>query len=147
MQLVMYISDYDRPLSDLNSDLRAILKTAITHNLTNNITGILFFDNGKFIQILEGEAEHLTPLLDRIQLDTRHKNVNILMNEPIEKREIDNWSMKAFDLSENEPQDWASLEELRDAYLNTFKVSSKQISSWIEHFIKDYPRFKQNERI
>ncbi|MGR6871471.1 BLUF domain-containing protein [Pseudomonas sp. HK3] len=147
MQLVMYISDYDRPLSDLNSDLRAILKTAITHNLTNNITGILFFDKGKFIQILEGEAEHLTPLLDRIQLDTRHKNVNILMNEPIEKREIDNWSMKAFDLSENEPQDWASLEELRDAYLNTFKVSSKQISSWIEHFIKDYPRFKQNERI
>ncbi len=147
MQLVMYISDYDRPLSDLNSDLRAILKTAITHNLTNNITGILFFDNGKFIQILEGEAEHLTPLLDRIQLDTRHKNVNILMNEPIEKREIDIWSMKAFDLSENEPQDWASLEELRDAYLNTFKVSSKQISSWIEHFIKDYPRFKQNERI
>ncbi|GAA6134757.1 hypothetical protein NBRC116188_15460 [Oceaniserpentilla sp. 4NH20-0058] len=146
MQLVMYISDYARPIDCLEKDLSDILATAIKHNNSDEITGILFFDNGKFIQILEGESEHLKPLLDRIQHDPRHQNFKLLMDEPIDHREINDWSMKAFDLSAHEPQDWALLEDLRDAYLNTFKVSSKQITSWIGHFIKDYARFKKNER-
>ncbi|MFT5594920.1 MAG: hypothetical protein ACI8SR_003321 [Oceanicoccus sp.] len=147
MQLVMYISDYCRPTNHLDADLTDILKTAVAHNQTHSITGVLFFDNGKFIQILEGDANKLNALVESIKLDTRHTNFKLLMNEPIDKREIKDWSMKAFDLSEHEPQDWTLLEDLRDAYLNTFKVSSKQITSWISHFIKDYARFKKNERL
>lgn len=146
MQLVMYISDYARPINYLEDDLTQILASAISHNQTHDITGVLFFDNGKFIQILEGTKQELNALLERIKLDTRHKNFKLLMDEPIDKREIQDWSMKAFDLTEHEPQDWTQLEDLRDAYLNTFKVSSKQISSWISHFIKDYARFKKHER-
>lgn len=146
MQLVMYMSDYDRPISCLESDLSTILSTSVMHNYNKGITGILFFDNGKFIQILEGDAQNLMPLIKGIRQDSRHKNFKLLLNEPIEKREIHNWSMKAFDLSEHEAQDWSLLEELRDAYLKTFKVSSKQISSWVNHFIKDYARFKNRER-
>ena len=143
----MYISDYNRPLECLDVDLHDILSIAVEHNQSNDITGVLFFDNGKFIQILEGKKQELNALLDRIKLDTRHKNFKLLMDEPIEKREIQDWSMKAFDLSEHEAQDWSLLEELRDAYLKTFKVSSKQIAAWVNHFIKDYARFKKNEHV
>lgn len=146
MQLVMYISEYNRPYNELDKDLKTILTTATEHNKHNDITGVLFFDNGKFIQILEGELDVLTPLLERIKGDPLHKNFKMLINEPIEKRETEQWSMKAFDLSEHEAQDWSLLEDLRDAYLKTFKISSKQITSWISHFIKDYSRFKKNER-
>jgi hypothetical protein len=146
MQLVMYISDYARSLDHLNDDLRDILQTSQINNSAQDITGVLFFDNGKFIQILEGNVNNLDALMGHIQQDERHKNVKLLINEPIEKREILDWNMKAFDLAEHDAQDWALLEELRDAYLKTFKVSSKQISSWVQHFIKDYDRFKKMER-
>lgn len=142
----MYISDYNRPLECLDVDLHDILSIAVEHNQSNDITGVLFFDNGKFIQILEGEKDKLHPLIQHIKDDTRHKNFKMLMDEPIDKREIEDWSMKAFDLSEHEAQDWSLLEDLRDAYLKTFKISSKQITTWVNHFIKDYARFKRNER-
>ena len=145
MQLVMYMSDYARSLDHLGGDLSDILQTAQANNAIQDITGVLFFDNGKFIQILEGDESNLESLITQIKKDDRHNNFKLLINEPIEKREMHNWSMKAFDLADHEPQDWALLEELRDAYLKTFKVSSKQIISWVQHFINDYGRFKKME--
>jgi len=145
MHLVMYISDYARPLNHLGRDLDDILQTAQSNNAVQDITGVLFFDNGKFIQILEGDEDNLQSLITQIKKDDRHNNFKLLINEPIAKREMHDWNMKAFDLADHEPQDWALLEELRDAYLKTFKVSSKQIASWVQHFIKDYDRFKKLE--
>ena len=47
-------------------DLNNILNTARTRNPENGITGILFYDQGKFIQIIEGEKQNLHDLIEQI---------------------------------------------------------------------------------
>jgi len=59
MHLVMYSSDYAGTLKDMPSDFANILKTARMENPKHGITGVLLYDNGKFLQILEGEKDKL----------------------------------------------------------------------------------------
>lgn len=145
MHLLMYSSDYTGELEDMPRDFRKILMAARTNNPKHDITGILFFDQNKFIQILEGEKEALHNLLEVIRQDPIHMNINLLMDCTIDRRELENWNMKAFDLTGHSNKDWSLLEDFRDAYQTNFKPSSVQIISWLNQFIEHHERFKRLE--
>ena len=145
MHLVMYSSDYTGELKDIPRDFRKILTAARTNNPNRDITGVLFFDQNKFIQILEGEKDALHSLIDIIKQDPLHTNFNLLMDCPIDRRELENWNMKAFDLTGHSDKDWSLLVDFRDAYQATFKPSSVQIINWLKKFIEDHDRFKRLE--
>lgn len=76
----------------------AIFKTleanARQFNQTNAITGVLCYGNGNFLQCLEGEKKILMPLLQTIFDDNRHKNVKILLIQPIKERSFYDWGMR-----------------------------------------------------
>lgn len=135
MHLLMYTSDYQGQPQDIPKDFRDILAKSRVNNPAKLITGALFYDQGKFIQVLEGEKETLHHLLQVLREDQRHDNIVVLMDEAIESRELSDWNMKAFDLSTTSDKDWSLLKEFRDLYLQSFKVSAKQIITWLKHFI------------
>lgn len=146
MHLIMYSSDYTGSLRSMPKDFSDILTTARSRNPAHQITGVLFYDQGKFIQILEGEKQSIHKLLSKIEQDARHTNVTVLMDEPITKRELLTWNMEAFDLSGNEGKDWSLLQEFRDAYLKNYKVSTTMIIKWLRHFIQDHDKIKPMRR-
>lgn len=74
-------------------DLLNILSTARTFNGDNDITGCLLYNNGSFVQMLEGEFTVLNELYLRIREDKRHKNVVTLHMKEITERLYPDWKM------------------------------------------------------
>lgn len=143
MHLFMYISEYCGELRDMPQDFNNILNTARKENPVHGITGVLFYDQGKFIQIIEGEKESLETLMHKLKCDHRHKNMKTLIDTAVDRRELADWNMEAFNISSHKGKDWELLTEFRDAYLETFKVSSSQLISWLRHFVNDHDKVKR----
>ena len=59
--------------------LNDIAEVSIANNEADNITGILCYGNGCFLQCVEGTEQALTNLKNRLLLDDRHKNLKILL--------------------------------------------------------------------
>jgi Sensors of blue-light using FAD len=83
-------------------ELTRILQHSRTYNATVNITGVLLYVRGSFIQVLEGKRATVEALYERIKKDTRHTNVTMLLNRPIVQRLFPNWAMGYTILTEHE---------------------------------------------
>jgi hypothetical protein len=93
------------------NDLGEILKKARENNQKLEVTGMLLYRNGFFIQALEGEETIVMPLYEKIKQDPRHSNVLQIFKSSIKKRGFEDWSM-GFQYIEN--KDLASLEGFND---------------------------------
>ncbi len=80
--------------------LTEIVKISVASNESHEITGILFFDQGYFGQILEGPRGEVEEVWGRIKNDTRHHNIELLGIVEIEERRFPKWSMKLFNVEE-----------------------------------------------
>ena len=88
---IVYVSKATQEMSD--DVLMAILNTARAHNSANDITGMLLFRDGFFIQALEGREHAIDALFDRIKQDMRHCTVLQLYKQPIAERRFSQWAM------------------------------------------------------
>ncbi len=86
-----YVSLASRPITD--DDLMNILNVARDNNSQLDITGMLLYRDGYFIQALEGERDIVKSLFKKIAQDDRHQNVLMIFEDEIEERTYDNWSM------------------------------------------------------
>lgn len=87
--------------ADLNIwGLTAIVDVATASNKLRSITGILFFDQGYFGQILEGTRSAVEETWGRIEKDSRHHNIQLQGTREIEERCFPKWSMKLFNAKE-----------------------------------------------
>lgn len=73
--------------------LDPLVEYASTKNMTRNISGVLSYKEGKIIQLIEGEPEQLQNLFAKISNDSRHQNLNILLNIENSTRIFSDWSM------------------------------------------------------
>jgi len=114
MYMLCYTSNYTG--TNINSDLENIVTTAKANNPKQSITGVLFYHNNTFIQVLEGEEKELDTLMENINKDPRHNNINILVKEEISKHYLSQWNMDSFNLSEKDNLKLEELEKVRDAF-------------------------------
>ena len=80
-------------------ELAKLLQDARKNNEALDISGMLLFHNGSFLQILEGEEDAVETLVAKIKQDPRHKSFNLLLREEIEERDFEDWSMGYVDVS------------------------------------------------
>ena len=107
-----------------------ILKTARSFNSKNDVSGCLIFSKGYFIQLLEGSKDNIKELMDSIDADKRHTNVDILSEGETEERIFKTWDMAYLKPSEKIKSDTAkeikkTLLKLTDTTVETdftFKV-------------------------
>ncbi len=107
-----------------------ILKTARNFNSKNDISGCLVFSKGYFIQLLEGSKDTIKELMDSIDMDKRHTNIDILSEGEVENRIFKTWDMAYLKPSEKMQSDKATeikkmLLELTETTVDldfTFKV-------------------------
>lgn len=88
---LVYVSVASRAMTD--DDLRSILAKAREKNARLNITGMLLYRDGFFIQVLEGEQAQVDELFAVIAADERHRNVLKIEEHPIEQRTFGQWTM------------------------------------------------------
>ncbi len=98
---LVYVSEYTG--HSPQSDLHDILAASRRFNPQHNITGLLLFIGGSFIQVLEGDDEaKVRALYERIALDSRHGRLDILLDHTIPQRLFPEWSMAWMPISETE---------------------------------------------
>lgn len=80
-----------------SADLQQLLKTSRDNNEAIDVSGMLLYHEGSFLQILEGEEKDVAPLYAKIEKDERHTNTRILLRAEIEERSFGNWRMGFYD--------------------------------------------------
>ena len=91
------------------SKLYKILVDSRVNNKLADITGLLVYVDGNFLQVLEGEQEAVTALLEKISKDRRHKDVKVVYKTSIENRTFNSWQMAYISPSPRELATWAGL--------------------------------------
>jgi FAD-dependent sensor of blue light len=76
-----------------STELESLLEECRQSNSTAGITGILLYQNGSFLQVLEGEQLGVEALFHKIGLDKRHHHTKKIIFEPIAKRSFAAWTM------------------------------------------------------
>ena len=75
-------------------EIDRILLGACKRNLEQQITGVLVYHHGEFIQLLEGEKDAVLAVYnDFIVPDRRHTNVALDWTRSVAERSFPNWSM------------------------------------------------------
>jgi hypothetical protein len=78
-------------------ELLDIARVAFARNAALEVTGALYFDRLRFCQVLEGEPEALEALMGSIRADSRHFDVQVLIETPLAQRRFGAWSMRFVD--------------------------------------------------
>ncbi|KOR36897.1 family 3 adenylate cyclase [Planktothricoides sp. SR001] len=100
MKRLTYISRFSLNLTA--ADIEKIGKISQQNNQARNITGVLLCLDGMFFQILEGEAEDIDQIYQRILDDPRHTDILCLKSElNVTERLFPEWSMQIIDLEHN----------------------------------------------
>lgn len=88
---VLYRSRAVRPFSA--AQLHGLLARARAYNVQHQITGLLLYSDGRFVQVLEGPEEVVRTLFGRIQQDPRHTQVVTVSEGPGPGRRFADWGM------------------------------------------------------
>ncbi len=83
-------------------DLLDLLTYARECNAADGVTGLLLFQDGHFLQVLEGDPGPVRTTFKRICGDKRHTKIVMLFEELVSERQYPDWSMgfQALDSSE-----------------------------------------------
>lgn len=137
MHLIVYISEYTGQKDDIESVLKDITTIAKIQNAELEITGVLFYQNGNFIQIIEGEEGNLRKLLDKIECDSRHRNMEYIIDEAVTARGFSDWNMDSFDLDDEKSINRGMLRGVSDAYRKNILVRSDNLVSTYKTIIEN----------
>ncbi|RLS77980.1 MAG: BLUF domain-containing protein [Planctomycetota bacterium] len=80
-------------------ELQNLLLTARRNNDRDAITGMLLYEDGTFLQVLEGENEVIESTYQRIAADKRHHKIMLIARFEIDHRSFHDWEMGFFDAS------------------------------------------------
>lgn len=92
MRQLLYISTVHRAVA-ATIDPATILAASRRNNARDRITGLLFFNGKRFLQVLEGEEAIVDTTFRRIQQDGRHYGLVVLSNREVAVREFGEWAM------------------------------------------------------
>lgn len=99
------------------TDFSDILSTSRFNNKLKDITGILLYNEGNIMQVLEGEEEPVMKVYNKIKTDSRHHNVTKMISGISAQRSFPDWPMASKMLTASEWVDYAIHLELNSSTL------------------------------
>jgi hypothetical protein len=70
-----------------------LLKQARLANAKHELTGMLLYIGGTFVQVLEGRPATVEAVFDNILRDKRHSQITLITKEAIVERAYEGWTM------------------------------------------------------
>jgi hypothetical protein len=97
-----YLSKVNISADDIDEELRRIENTASVLNRSREISGLLIYRNGHFMQRIEGEKHYIDKLYSSVARDPRHGNITVLSSDYITERLFRDWLQLRLLTSERE---------------------------------------------
>lgn len=98
MRQIIYTSEAKTKFSP--TELQNLLLTSRRNNDRDDITGMLLYEDGTFLQVLEGDDEVVEATYQRIAGDKRHHKIMLIARFEIDHRSFHDWEMGFFDASD-----------------------------------------------
>lgn len=92
------------------NDLEQILADARAGNEKHNITGVLVYIDGVFLQVLEGDKETVLSLMRSIANDSRHSLVKVFHEAEVDRPTLGSWRMAYISATPELMAVWAGLD-------------------------------------
>ena len=92
-----YVSAAKRQLT--SEELGELLTTCRVKNASLHVTGALLYQDGNFMQVLEGDQNTVEALFKTIKLDSRHQQVIVMLRGETAEQQFSDWSMAFRDLT------------------------------------------------
>ena len=109
---IIYISSATKDMNE--KDLLELLEESRRNNKKYNVTGMLLYKNGAFLQVLEGDEKYLDEIYKTILQDERNTGHYLIERKEITQRQFPDWSMGFEDLTHH------GIDEL-EGYSDIFK--------------------------
>ena len=135
MHLIAYVSQAPG-LANKEFLLEDIVTVAKRENPKRGITGVLFYHDGHFLQVIEGEESSLRSLMSNIEADPRHSEVNYLIDTKTESRGFRQWNMDSFDLGSDRKIDRGVLTELTESFKKNLLPRSDMLVFYYKALLK-----------
>ncbi|WP_148575254.1 BLUF domain-containing protein [Nocardioides caldifontis] len=113
MHSLVYVSSATELLD--RDELEQFLAVSRRNNAAAGITGMLLYKDGNLMQVLEGEEPAVRETYARIALDARHRGLLVLLEDTVDQRQFEDWTMAFRDLETDE----AKAAPGYSAFLNT----------------------------
>lgn len=139
MQRLIYTSTAKSLMDE--RDLSQILRSARSSNSKNDITGLLVYHDGCFMQILEGPEAAVQRCYQRIQLDQRHRDCTLLAKDTVVSRMFSTWwmSYQAFDdLSSFQKKQFADIRQFATELRKSSLTESTKVNSILLAFMSAF---------
>jgi hypothetical protein len=91
MYQLIYMSAATHLLTD--EELQRLLEQARANNTQADITGLLLYHEGRFMQLIEGPEEAVRELYEVIEQDPRHTDTAKLADKEVDSRSFPEWAM------------------------------------------------------
>lgn len=125
-----YVSSAINTLSE--EDLEHLFRVNKRNNTHLNISGILVYNNGNFLQILEGEKLRIQNLFRKIRQDSRHNNIIKLIDTSIEERIFDDYELGFVTVDDNKKRKQLT------SYLNWIKEAELMTVDKVIHIVENF---------
>ncbi|RYY97603.1 MAG: BLUF domain-containing protein [Comamonadaceae bacterium] len=119
---LLYVSSAVRKLSA--EELERLLAAARITNGASDITGVLLYADGDFMQLLEGPADAVRQTFARIERSSMHRQVIVLLDQPAAERQFGRWSMAYSQAT------WAQLTDVQAACRASGDAATKVLASF-----------------
>ncbi|ATC64364.1 hypothetical protein CMV30_10580 [Nibricoccus aquaticus] len=106
-------------------ELVALMQKCSARNAQSELTGLLLYKDGNIMQVLEGPEQNVETVFARIKHDPRHKNLLVLLKEPIPARNFPDWGMAFRDLRSRELRDIPAYNEFLNTPLTDFTTPAQ----------------------
>jgi hypothetical protein len=94
---LLELSYVSRATQDMGlSSLVHLFDVSFNWNQSHDLTGVLFYENGHFAQILEGRREDVIFIWEKIQTDYRHQVLHRIELEEIDQRLFPSWALRFY---------------------------------------------------
>jgi len=121
-------------------DLVDILGKSERNNQKVGITGMLSFGDSMFLQVLEGSRRMVSQTYNRILLDKRHVNAELINFSEIEHRDFGVWSMKVVQLGVQQEVRDIILKYSSSATFSPVSMTGQQSLNFLRELTELYQR-------
>ena len=104
LKFILYVSEVADQCGD--RETTNILKTSRSNNAKRSVTGMLVRKEREFLQFIEGPAEIVDALFDKIKVDDLHRSVKIVEQGIASDRVFFDWEMGFADEKNIQPLQW-----------------------------------------
>jgi len=136
MRLHVFTSEYAGRPEELDFELAQISIFGREENFKLGVTGVLFFHEGRWLHIMEGEAAAIDELLESFAKDNRQANMHTLIDAEVPRRGIADWHMASFKIGPCEMLGIDELEMITQAYTESRNLETDMVVRFFRAMIE-----------